>query len=222
MPSDLCSLSEPEPRRSVRATKGQHTKVFDEQPIEAPKKRGRKKKQQEEEPEEEIIRCVCGATEQDGDSEEPWIACDKCGAWQHNVCMGMSVFTEDLPKHYYCERCAPDDHKELLEALEKGGKPWESRREKYEEEQNEKKKKKKKGGRGSKRMSDSVDNASQAASSKAGESPGPESVKPKGKKDAGRGTPSASGKRKAQEDVQDDHKVSRHFLQVLCHGQRET
>ncbi|CRK47134.1 hypothetical protein BN1723_007359, partial [Verticillium longisporum] len=79
-------MSESEPRRSVRATKGQHTKAFDDQPLEAPKKRGRKKKQQQElEPEEEIIRCVCGATDQDDDEDDQvWVACDTCGAWQHN------------------------------------------------------------------------------------------------------------------------------------------
>ncbi|KAL2759284.1 hypothetical protein ACRALDRAFT_1079523 [Sodiomyces alcalophilus JCM 7366] len=49
-------MTEPEPRRSVRATKGQHTKAFDDQPPEPPKKRGRRKKQREEEP-EEVIRC---------------------------------------------------------------------------------------------------------------------------------------------------------------------
>ncbi|TEA19539.1 Transcription factor BYE1 [Colletotrichum sidae] len=195
---------EAEPRRSVRATKGQHTKAFDDQPIEPPKKRGRKKKQQEKEPEEdeeEIIRCVCGATEQDGDSEEPWIACDKCTAWQHNVCMGMSVFTEDLPKNYYCEQCAPQDHKELLAAMERGERPWEARRKAYEDEQNEKKKRKKKGPRGGgKRASDLKEDLSQETrSNKAEDSPAPSEAKDKKeKKDAG--SKGAGGKRKARDD----------------------
>ncbi|KAH6685092.1 SPOC domain-containing protein [Plectosphaerella plurivora] len=201
-------MSEAEPRRSVRATKGQHTKSFDDQPIEPPKKRGRKKKQ-EEEPEEEIIRCVCGATNQEGDSEEPWIACDKCGAWQHNVCMGMSVFSEDLPKHYYCEQCAPQDHKELLAAMAAGEKPWEQRRKKYEEEQeqeqqNDKKKtKKKKGGRGAKRASDPKEELPPPPPpAKATESPAPESKPVKGKKE------SAQGKRKATEEPEQAPKGS--------------
>ncbi|EXF83434.1 SPOC domain-containing protein [Colletotrichum fioriniae PJ7] len=192
---------EPEPRRSVRATKGQHTKAFDDQPIEPPKKRGRKKKQ-EEEPEEEIIRCVCGATEQDGDSEEPWIACDKCTAWQHNVCMGMSVFTEDLPKNYYCEQCAPQDHKELLALMEQGERPWESRRKAYEDEQNEKKKKKKKGGRAGKRASDPKEELSQdTRSNKAEDSPAPSepAKEKKDKKDAA--SKAATGKRKTREET---------------------
>ncbi|KAF9880540.1 SPOC domain-containing protein [Colletotrichum karsti] len=191
--------AEPEPRRSVRATKGQHTKAFDDQPIEPPKKRGRKKKQ-EEEPEDEIIRCVCGATEQDGDSEEPWIACDKCGAWQHNVCMGMSVFSEDLPKNYYCEQCAPQDHKELLSAMAKGELPWEARRKAYEDEQAEKKKKKKKGGRVGKRASDPREDLSQdARSSKAEDSPAPsETNQKKDKKDSG--AKATTGKRKVRDE----------------------
>lgn len=203
------NLTEAEPRRSVRATKGQHTKSFDDQPIDPPKKRGRKKKQ-EEEPEEEIIRCVCGATEQDGDSEEPWIACDKCGAWQHNVCMGMSVFSEDLPKHYYCEQCAPQDHKELLAFMEKGEKPWEQRRKDYEEEQNDKKKpKKKKGGRGSKRVSDPKEEVPPPPPPKAVESPAPESKPAKGKKET------AQAKRKAMDEPDPGPKVSSHQLGCL-------
>ncbi|GJC79932.1 transcription factor BYE1 [Colletotrichum liriopes] len=196
----MVRAGEPEPRRSVRATKGQHTKAFDDQPIEPPKKRGRKKKQ-EEEPEEEIIRCVCGATEQDGDSEEPWIACDKCTAWQHNVCMGMSVFTEDLPKNYYCEQCAPQYHKELLSAMEQGERPWETRRKVYEEEQNEKKKKKKKGGRAGKRASDPKEDLSQETrSNKAEDSPAPSETKEKKDKKDG-AAKAATGKRKARDDT---------------------
>lgn len=208
----------------MRATKGQHTKAFDDQPIEPPKKRGRKKKQQqqEEEAEDEIIRCVCGATEQDSDSEEPWIACDRCGAWQHNVCMGMSVFTEDLPKHYYCEQCAPQDHKMLLTAMEEGKQPWEDRRKKYEEEQAEKKKKKKKPGRPAKATtasSEQKEERAQTASTKGADSPAPEAA-PKQKpvkKETGKAGP---GKRKAQEEAEKDPKVSLMTLRyaMLCYA----
>ncbi|KAJ1328062.1 lysyl-tRNA synthetase class II [Microdochium nivale] len=152
-------MSDPEPRRSVRATKGQHTKAFEElgdgpdMKKRQTKKGGKKSAQKEEaqDEDEEVIRCICGATTQDDDdANEPWIACDKCGAWQHNVCVGMSVFTEDLTKDYFCEQCAPDDHRETLEAIAKGEKPWVERRQKYEDD---KKKKKGKKGKG-KRMSD--------------------------------------------------------------------
>ncbi|KAM5371341.1 hypothetical protein ACJZ2D_008039 [Fusarium nematophilum] len=129
---------ETEPRRSVRATKGQHTKSFDElEPATVPKRRQTKKtkkakeqaqeqeqeqgqgQEQEEDQEDEIIRCVCGATEQDEDSGEAWIACETCGAWQHNVCVGVSSFDDEIPEHYWCEQCRPEDHKELLDGMAK-------------------------------------------------------------------------------------------------------
>ncbi|KAM0331250.1 hypothetical protein ACHAQA_002920 [Verticillium albo-atrum] len=205
-------MSEFEPRRSVRATKGQHTKAFDDQPLEAPKKRGRKKKQQEEEPEDEIIRCVCGATDQDDDEDDQvWVACDTCGAWQHNVCMGMP--DDNLPEHYYCEQCRPqlEYHKELLSGIAEGRRPWEERQKAYRDrkavEAAEKKKKpvKKKAGRVSKRVSDSKEDVSQAASSQAGDSPAPEAApKPKGKKEVVKPGPT---KRKAQDEGERDIKT---------------
>ncbi|KAI1423145.1 hypothetical protein F5Y12DRAFT_759078 [Xylaria sp. FL1777] len=194
----ISTTGEPEPRRSVRATKGQHTKSFDqlENGPEPPKRRQTKKntkkaaeKEDKHEEDEEIIRCICGATTQDDDdANEPWIACDKCGAWQHNVCVGMSVFTEDLTKDYFCEQCAPQDHKETLDAIKRGEKPWEDRRQKYEDE-----KKRKKGGKKGKgkRASDHKERASpSAASAKPKPSPTPDvkkeepppEVPPKGKR----------------------------------------
>ncbi|EFX02553.1 phd finger domain protein [Grosmannia clavigera kw1407] len=142
-------MADPEPRRSVRSTKGQH-KALEQlgQPVEAKRrgrKAGKKSDDKQDESEEEVIRCVCGATEQDGDPGEPWIACDRCGAWQHNVCMGMSVYSEDLAKDYFCEQCKPDNHKELLNGMEHNERPWEERRKLYEEEKASGKKKR--GGR---------------------------------------------------------------------------
>ncbi|KAK8112376.1 hypothetical protein PG984_012902 [Apiospora sp. TS-2023a] len=147
----LPSTAEQEPRRSVRATKGQHTKAFEAlengpQPTKRKQaaKKGKKVAQKEEEEEdEEVIRCVCGAISQDNDDpNEPWIACEKCGAWQHNVCMGMSIFDDDLPKEYFCEQCKPEDHQELLEGMARDEQPWVTRRQKHEDEN-----KKKKGGK---------------------------------------------------------------------------
>ncbi|KAK4098015.1 SPOC-domain-containing protein [Parathielavia hyrcaniae] len=169
--------AEPETRRSARATKGQHKALEQlDQAIEVPKRRGTKKGKkaapEPEEPEEEIIRCVCGATEQDEDSGEPWIACDQCGAWQHNICMGMSQYTEDLPKEYFCELCRPENHKELLAGIAHGERPWEARRRAYEEKTEKKKKGPKKG---KKRTSDLREDASQK--SKQSPPPPPESKK---------------------------------------------
>ncbi|KAL2257262.1 hypothetical protein VTK26DRAFT_417 [Humicola hyalothermophila] len=186
-------MSDPEPRRSVRATKGQHKALEQlDQPIEVPKRRGggkkgRKAAPEPEEPEEEIIRCVCGATEQDEDSGEPWIACDQCGAWQHNICMGMSQYSEDLPKEYFCEICRPENHKELLSGIENGERPWEARRKAYEEEKAEKKKRGPK--KGKKRTSDLKEDASQ----KSKQSPPPSAENKKEPKGAGQKRKNADG-----------------------------
>lgn len=235
------SLSgEAEPRRSVRATKGQHTKSFDELELTtAPKKRQTKKtkkakeaehqqeqeqeqgreqdqdreqeqdieEEQEEEPEDEIIRCVCGATEQDEDSGEAWIACETCGAWQHNVCVGVSSFDDEIPEHYWCEQCRPDDHKELLAGMAKGEKPWEARRKAHEEEAEKKKKRGGRKGKG-KRHSETKDELDKTKSKP---SPAPDTAKDKKE-------PAAKpGKRKAREDSLDTDSKVGCFLWLLSY-----
>ncbi|KAF1813331.1 hypothetical protein P152DRAFT_448642 [Eremomyces bilateralis CBS 781.70] len=118
-----------EPRRSGRATKGQHTKNHDsETPAPATKRRGSKKsakasqEPEDAEPEEEeqdaIVRCVCGATDDEGGYT--MICCDNCEAWQHNSCMGLPEDQSLCPDTYYCEQCRPDDHKELLDLMARG------------------------------------------------------------------------------------------------------
>lgn len=154
-----------EPRRSVRATKGQHTKSLDllDQPAEPMKKRGGKKgagkkaasqEASAAEDGEDIIRCICGATTQSDDADEMWIACTNCDAWQHNVCMGVSTDQDVLKDiEYYCEQCKREDHQEYWAAVERGEKIWETRNQKYEQEvaaaQKNKKGKKRKVNRGS-------------------------------------------------------------------------
>lgn len=175
-------MSEAEPRRSVRSTKGQH-KALDplDQPLESKRRGGKKatKKQAEPEPvdeeEEEIIRCVCGATSQETDDpDDPWIACDECHAWQHNVCVGMSVFDEDLEAiEYYCELCKPEAHKELLDGMAKGKKVWEARRQEYMAEKAAEKQKKKAPKKGKKRQSEIPDDA-RSSHAKSSASPVPE------------------------------------------------
>jgi hypothetical protein len=202
-PMSHAAAADQEPRRSVRATKGQHTKAFDQlettsEPV--PKRRGRKKKQ-EEEPEEEVIRCVCGATDQDDDSDEAWIACDKCGVWQHNVCMGMSRFAEDLPKHYYCEQHDPSFHKELLEQMARGEEPWIERRRKYEEEKAAEGEKKKRGKKGKgKRVSEPKSEEAPASNGTAAPSPTPEVKKEKDKERKEPTARQSTGKRKSREE----------------------
>jgi hypothetical protein len=181
----------------------------------APKRRQTKKskkaqsKEQEQEQEaddqeeqEEIIRCVCGASEQDEDSGEAWIGCETCFAWQHNVCVGVSSYEDEIPEHYWCEQCRPENHKELLDGIARGEQPWVERRKAHEE------KKRRKGGRKpkAKRVSDAKEDATDKdKETKAKPSPAPEAPAPKEKEATGK------GKRKSREDSQDmEGKVGAH------------
>lgn len=193
----------------MRATKGQHTKSFDEleQPA-APKRRQTKKsrkaqdeEEQSQEP-EEVIRCVCGATEQDEDSGEAWISCETCYAWQHNVCVGVSSYEDEIPEYYWCEQCRPQDHKELLDGIAKGEQPWIARRKAHEEEVASKKRR---GGRKpkGKRGSDPKEDLEKEGRGKAKASPTPDAPAKEKREAAGR-----PGKRKSRDESQDsDPKV---------------
>ncbi|KUJ12661.1 SPOC-domain-containing protein [Mollisia scopiformis] len=194
-----------EPRRSVRATKGQHTKSHDvlDQATPEPKKKSTKKaKKVEKEEEAEIIRCVCGALESPDGDEDPWIACDNCNVWQHNVCVGLPTYDEDIPKNYLCEECDPEFHKELLDAVANGVKIWEQRRKTYEKMKADEEKEKKKGkGKKGKRPSDPKSEVSHTTNGKAKSpsTPVPAEAK-KEKKEVAKGS---STKRKNRGDSQD-------------------
>lgn len=75
--------------------------------------------------EDNICRCICG--DNDFTAKRPWIQCTACGVWQHNDCMDVSVFDDELGDHYWCEECDSDSHVELLEAVSRGERPWEGR-----------------------------------------------------------------------------------------------
>ncbi|EXJ89496.1 hypothetical protein A1O3_02563 [Capronia epimyces CBS 606.96] len=117
-----------EPRRSGRATKGQHTKERDILEDAPAKKKGRgrgakARTSEQEEEGDEIIRCVCGTYEEEEDVPRAMICCDSCSAWQHNGCMGLP---EDYEVDtYFCEQCKPQNHKPLLQAIARGERPWE-------------------------------------------------------------------------------------------------
>ncbi|KAF1925935.1 uncharacterized protein M421DRAFT_423220 [Didymella exigua CBS 183.55] len=139
-----------ETRRSGRANKGHHrNRDLDESTTAKPKGKagkGSKKaatpvetptqsvepeevneededgEEEEEEEEETIYRCVCGVQREIGGRD--MICCDKCDAWQHNVCLGLPSSAEWGEKPYFCEQCNPQDHKELLAAMARGEKPW--------------------------------------------------------------------------------------------------
>lgn len=218
-----------EPRRSVRATKGQHTKSLDllDQPSEATKKRGKKatatKKASSQEvasgadEEDETIRCICGVTEQDDDSDESWIACENCTAWQHNVCMGITTDEAALKDmDYYCEQCRPENHKELLDAIANGVKLWETRRQAFEKAQLEAQKAKKgKKGKG-KRTSDQKAEPEQNGKSKGKVTPASSRhATPDPKKEKKDGVSRASStKRKTMDGAQEDS------AKVCCTSER--
>ncbi|KAL2811488.1 transcription factor S-II, central domain-containing protein [Aspergillus granulosus] len=161
--SELTTMISDEPRRSGRSTKGQH-KNLDMIPETPAKKTKAKAQAKEKTPkpsaeatpapseEEEIIRCICGEYEEEEDIERDMICCDKCSAWQHNDCMGLTFAKGEEPDQYFCEQCKPEDHKVLLEKMARGEKPWEEvaerRRKEAEEMKAARRRKGKKGRKG--------------------------------------------------------------------------
>ncbi|CAK3956501.1 histone deacetylase complex subunit cti6 [Lecanosticta acicola] len=142
-----------EPRRSGRATKGQHknassspapnpkptkaavkSKPAAEKPKAKSKSKSKEPEPQSDEDEDGDIRCICGDT--DPEDKRTFIGCDACTVWQHSVCMGVPENDADVPDHYFCEECRPEEHAETVQALENGEKIWETRNRIY---QNEKK-----------------------------------------------------------------------------------
>ncbi|KAJ8518288.1 hypothetical protein ONZ45_g4649 [Pleurotus djamor] len=87
--------------------------VVDDAPVERP--------EEEEEEEQGITRCVCGSTEDDPDAGEFMVQCEQCKVWQHGPCMGFESEDQLHDDDYYCERCRPDSHAELLKKLNKRG-----------------------------------------------------------------------------------------------------
>ena len=151
-----------EPRRSGRATKGQHTKK-QETPEAPPKPKGKKGKSkaakqasteptpdEDGEEDDSVIRCLCGAEEDEGGYR--MICCDACEVWQHNICMGLPEEEDLQPDSYYCEQCRPQNHKELLAAMARGEKPWEDRMRQHEEEEKKAKRNRGKKGKGGARQ----------------------------------------------------------------------
>lgn len=72
-----------------------------------------------------ICRCICG--DNDFTAKRPWIQCTDCDVWQHNDCMDVSVFEDELDDHYWCEKCAPDSYAALFAAVARGERLWEAR-----------------------------------------------------------------------------------------------
>jgi PHD-finger len=204
--AQVLNYSADEPRRSVRATKGQHTKMdlLDQQTDikkKTTKKGSKKQAAQEDGDEVEVIRCICGARATSPDDGEPWIACDKCHVWQHNICVGVSTFEDELPENYMCEECDQVYHKPLLDAITRGEKPWEDNRRVFKQRQQEEEdasKKKGKKGKG-KRTSDPKSELSQASNGKA---KSPSTPAPEAKKEKKEPTRAGNSKRKSTYDAE--------------------
>lgn len=81
--------------------------------------------QYSEDDDDNICRCICG--DNDFTAKRPWIQCTDCEVWQHNDCMNVSLFEDELEDHYWCEQCAEEKHVELLAAVARGERPWEGR-----------------------------------------------------------------------------------------------
>ncbi|PYH44133.1 putative PHD finger domain protein [Aspergillus saccharolyticus JOP 1030-1] len=177
-----------EPRRSGRSTKGQHKNL--DMITETPAKKTKAKAQPKEKPakpsveptpapseEEEIIRCICGEYEEEEDVERDMICCDRCSAWQHNDCMGLTFAKGEEPDEYFCEQCKPENHPVLLEKIARGEKPWEEaaerRRIEAEEKKASRRKKGKKGGRRGRQSEAKVEMSTPARAVAASTTPAP-------------------------------------------------
>lgn len=237
-----------EPRRSGRATKGQHKNL--ELP-DAPSKKGKSKSPKDQkdksskasaEPtpgpsdgeEEEIIRCICGEYEEEEDVERDMICCDQCSAWQHNDCMGLTFAKGQEPDQYYCEQCKPENHKVLLDKIAKGEKPWEEVAERRRQEAEEKKSKRKKGKKGGRKSQGKAEVSTPArAGTSATPGPGPSpatgasaSAEPEKNGHGGDSRRSSTNKRKLEEGVDADmvrnslalHSTKRHANLVDYQG----
>lgn len=145
-----------EPRRSGRATKGQH-KNASSSPAPTPKptkgaatKQTKKAaapevKEEEEGDEEDVIRCVCG--DDNENDKRAFVSCDACSVWQHNICMGVPEDEDEVGEHYFCEECRPQEHEETCESIRKGDKIWETRNKIYLQEKKMSKSRKSKSGK---------------------------------------------------------------------------
>jgi len=174
-----------------------------------------------EEEEEEIIRCICGEYEEEEDVERDMICCDQCSAWQHNDCMGLTFAKGEEPDQYFCEQCKPENHRELLDKMARGEKPWEEVAERRRKEAEEKKSRRKKGKKGGKRGRPSeakTEESTPAASVKAQTPSSAPSVPPnvphanEENGHAGDAEPAATPKRKFEE-----HQESPQSEKVVCH-----
>ncbi|KAG5363137.1 Transcription factor BYE1 [Yarrowia sp. B02] len=125
--------AEPAVRRSTRATRGRHSKYEEEEaskPVKMDKKTDKSDKTPKTRPktptkpkspaktkpkkadEEGIVRCPCGATEDDPSDGKIMIECEDCLEWQHSQCVLQTNDLEQVPDHYVCNECSAKKPKE--------------------------------------------------------------------------------------------------------------
>lgn len=75
---------------------------------EKPKLEERKERDDDENFEDEVIDCICGNNKDLGFM----ISCEKCFAWLHGKCVGISKRNE--PDEYYCPRCVKKQQSEKV------------------------------------------------------------------------------------------------------------
>ena len=122
--------------------------------------------------------------------------------------MGVTTDKEILDTlSYWCEQCKPENHKELLDGIARGEKPWEQRRKAYEEAEREAAKARR-GKKGKAKRTSDPKTESKTEVTQNGKAAAPEpsadikKEKEKEKKEAlGR---AGSTKRKAKDDLPED------------------
>lgn len=55
--------------------------------------------------------------EDDPDAGEFMVQCETCKVWQHGLCMGYESEDQLHDDDYYCEKCRPEQHQELLKYM---------------------------------------------------------------------------------------------------------
>ncbi|ORZ00619.1 hypothetical protein BCR43DRAFT_511598 [Syncephalastrum racemosum] len=89
------------PRRSQQQKQQQQQQEEEQQQLEPP---SQTPSDEESTDSGSVTRCVC----QESHNVGLMVQCDQCEVWQHCECMGLGE--QDIPEHYYCEQCKPENH----------------------------------------------------------------------------------------------------------------
>ena len=65
----------------------------------------------------QVYTLTFNTIEDDGDAAGFMVQCESCMVWQHGPCMGFASESDAPEGDYYCERCKPEDHAELLKCV---------------------------------------------------------------------------------------------------------